>query len=147
MKLGRGQASELWCSHEKSPDLASLIRGNRFTPVFSGKCRIENLRDWQTNFRPVPEVILRMPAPSMDLPMHLTFNFEIQQGDLVYVGSCRRQDYKSEWQVGQDVQFRLSKDKLYLRRPNGKEMSLVFLLQAKVGPDGKPMTILQYKKK
>jgi hypothetical protein len=94
-----------------------------------------------------PEITLHLPPPSIDLPMHLNYQFEVQQGDLVYAGSCSRQDYKPEWQVGEDVQFRLSKDKMYLRRPNGKELRLVFLLQAKLGPDGKPITILQYKKK
>jgi hypothetical protein len=92
-----------------------------------------------------PEITLHLS--SIDLPMQLSYEFEIQQGDLVYVGSCRRQDYKPEWQAGRDVQFRLNKDSVYLRRPNGKELRLVFLLHAKLGPDGKPITILRSKKK
>jgi len=94
-----------------------------------------------------PEITLHLPPPSIDLPIHLTLQFEVQEGDLVYVGSCRRQDYKPEWQVGQDVQFRFSKDQMYLRRPNGKELRLLFLLQARLGPDGKPITILPAKRR
>lgn len=47
-----------------------------------------------------------------------------------------KRDYKTEWQVGDDVQFRLKKDKMYLKRTNERELTLDFLLQAKLGPDG-----------
>jgi hypothetical protein len=45
------------------------------------------------------------------------------------------------------MQFRTKKDKMYLKRPNGKEFGLEFLLQAKLGPDGKPVTILSQRKR
>jgi hypothetical protein len=95
-----------------------------------------------------PETVIPMPlvlGPS--LPVHLSYQFEVQQGDIVYVGYCQRRDYKAEWRVGDDVQFRLRKDKMYLKRPNGKEFILIFLLQAKLGTDGKPVTIFSYKKR
>jgi plasmid stabilization system protein ParE len=79
--------------------------------------------------------------------LHLAYQFEVQQADIVYIGYCEKRDYKAEWRVGDDVQFRLKKDKMYLKRPNGKEFMLEFLLQAKLGPDGKPITILGYKKR
>jgi len=96
-----------------------------------------------------PEVPFPMPLPSgqtVTLPMHFSYHFEVQQGDVVYVGYCQQSEYRPEWKVGDDVQFRLKKDKLYLKRSNGKELMLVFLLQATLGPDGKPTTILKYKK-
>jgi hypothetical protein len=91
-----------------------------------------------------------MPLPSgqtLALPLHLTYQFEVQQTDIVYIGYCGKRDYKAELRVGDDVQFRLKEDKVYLKRPNGKEFMLEFLLQAKLGPDGKPITILGYKKR
>jgi hypothetical protein len=96
-----------------------------------------------------PEVPFPMPLPSgqtLTLSMHFGYRFEVQQGDVVYVGSCQQSEYRPEWKVGDDVHFRLKKDKLYLKRPNGKELMLVFLLQAKLGPDGKPTTVLKYKR-
>jgi hypothetical protein len=99
-----------------------------------------------------PEYPLTIPplapnGPTVTLPMHLSYEFEIQQGDVVYMGYCDRRDYKDEWRVGDDVQFRLQKDKLILKRPNGKEFKLIFSTEAKLGPDGKPVTILSQKKR
>ena len=76
-----------------------------------------------------PEVPFTMPpltpkGPATTVPMHPYYEFEIQQGDVVYMGYCDRRDYKAEWRVGDDVQFRLQKDKLILKRPNGKEFKL-----------------------
>jgi hypothetical protein len=92
-----------------------------------------------------PEVDSPLPLPSgqtLLLPMHFSYQFEIQLGDVVYVGYCQTREYKAEWHVGDEMQFRTKKDKMYLKRPNGKEFGLEFLLQAKLGPDGKPVTIL-----
>ena len=83
----------------------------------------------------------------MQFPIHPTYQFEIQQGEVVYIGYCQNRDYKAEWHVGDDVQFRTKKNKLYLKRPNGKEFRLEFLLEAKLGPDGKPVTILSQRKR
>ena len=52
--------------------------------------------------------------------MRLSYQFEVQQGDIVYVGYCQRRDYKAEWRVGNDVQFRLRKDKMCLKTPQRK---------------------------
>ena len=89
-----------------------------------------------------------MPSgQTFSIPVHLSYQFEIHQGDAVFVGYCQKRDYKAEWHVGSDVQFRMKKDKLYLKRPNGKEFTLEFLLQAKLGPDGKPVTFLSQRKR
>jgi hypothetical protein len=96
-----------------------------------------------------PDVPFPLPLPlgqTSNLVLHLSYQFEVQQGDTVYVGYCQRSEYRPEWKVGDDVQFRLRKDKMYLKRANGKELMLVFLLSAKLGADGKPTTILKYKK-
>jgi hypothetical protein len=96
-----------------------------------------------------PEVLLPIPVSpgqTFNWPMHFSYEFEIQQGDVVYIGYCQKSEYKAEWHVGDETQFRLVKDKIYLRRPNGKELRLVFLLQAKLGADGKPVTILKQKR-
>ena len=67
-------------------------------------------------------------------------------GDVVYVGYCKKQAYIAEWNVGDEVQFRTKNNKMYLKRPNGKEFTLEFMLQAKLGPDGKPQTIFNQRK-
>jgi len=78
--------------------------------------------------------------------MHLFYKFEIQQADVLYVGLCQRKDYRAEWRVADDIQFRLKKDKIYLRRQEKGELALNLLLTAKLGPDGKPTTIVAFGK-
>jgi len=94
-----------------------------------------------------PEVLLPLPFFSVTFPINPTYEFEIQQCEVVYVGYCQHRDYKAEWHVGDEVQFRMKKSNLYLRRPNGKEFRLEFLLEATLGPDGKPVTILSQRKR
>jgi hypothetical protein len=97
-----------------------------------------------------PEVQFPLPTTSgqtLNVPMHLVYEFEVQEGDTLYKGYCQPSEYKPEWKAGDDVQFRLKQNKIYLKRPNGKELRLVFLMQAKLGVDGKPVTILKSNKR
>ena len=97
-----------------------------------------------------PEINFPLPLPSgqvFSMPVHWSYMFEIQQGDLVYVGSCQKRDYKPDWRVTDDVEFRLKNDKMYLRRPQGKELALDFILSAKLGSDGKPIAVVSSTKK
>ena len=86
------------------------------------------------------------PGQAVSVPMHLFYKFEIQQADVLYVGLCQRKDYRAEWRVADDIQFRLKKDKIYLRRQEKGELALNLLLTAKLGPDGKPTTIVAFGK-
>jgi hypothetical protein len=52
--------------------------------------------------------------------MHFSYEFEVQQGDFVYIGYCQKSEYRSEWKVREEAQFRLKKDKMYLKRPMEK---------------------------
>lgn len=79
--------------------------------------------------------------------MHPFYEFEIHQGDVLYIGVCQKRDYKAEWRVRDDVHFRLQKDKIYLKRPNGKEFQLDFIMEAKLGPDGKPVSVVSHTKR
>jgi hypothetical protein len=95
-----------------------------------------------------PETPVALPLPSgqtLDVPVHVLYKFEIQVGDLWYVGSCLKKEYKAQWRVRDAVQFRLNKDKMYLRRPKRGELVLEFLRSAKLGPDAKPITVVSFK--
>jgi hypothetical protein len=97
-----------------------------------------------------PEESIPIPVgngQTMNWPVHFNYKFEVQKGDVVYIGYCQKSAYKAEWQVGDNVEFRLNKDKMYLKRPNGKELTLVFLLEARLGPDGQPITVLKSKRR
>jgi hypothetical protein len=97
-----------------------------------------------------PEVNFPLPLPSgqvFNMPVHWSYMFEVQQGDLVYVASCPKRDYKAEWRVSDDVEFRLKNDKMYLRRPQGKELTLDFILSARLDSDGKPITVVNFRSK
>jgi len=96
-----------------------------------------------------PETDLPFPLPSgqtWTLPTHRIYELEVHQADLVYIGYCPKRDYKGEWRAGDDVQLRTKKGKLFLKRSNGKEFVLDLQREAKIGPDGKAVTFLSYKK-
>ena len=117
-----------------------------FCPVYAGR------KTYQTGKLvsvQSPETDLPFPLPSgqmWTLPTHLIYDLEVRQADLVYIGYCPKRAYKGEWRAGDDVQFRIQKDKLFLKRSNGKEFVLDLQLEAKIGPEGKPVTFLSYKK-
>ena len=73
------------------------------------------------------------------LPTPMIYRVWVRSGDVIYVGDCLRSNFRQEWRVNEEVQFRLKRDKLYLRRPNGKEFELTMFGQARSGPDGKPV--------
>jgi hypothetical protein len=97
-----------------------------------------------------PDTPFPLPLPSgqvIGVPMQPLNRFAIQQGDILYLGTCLKRDCKPEWRVGDDIQFRREKDKLYLKRPEHGERELHFLLSAKLDADGKPVAVLDYAKK
>jgi hypothetical protein len=97
-----------------------------------------------------PETPFPLPLPSgqiIGVPTQLLNEFGIQQRDILYLGTCLKRDCKPEWRVGDDVQFRREKGKLYLKRPKHGECELQFLLSAKLDADGKPIAVLDYARK
>lgn len=73
------------------------------------------------------------------LPTPMIYRVWVRSGDVIYIGDCLRRDFRQEWRINEEVQFRLKRDKLYLRRPNGKEFELTMFAHARSGPDGKPV--------
>lgn len=63
------------------------------------------------------------PLGNPPFPSYLVF---IRVGDVVYGGSCRREQFTNEWKVKDDVEFRIVKNFLFLKRPNGKELRLAY---------------------
>jgi hypothetical protein len=129
--------------------LVLLVLALHSAPIYGSEKTYEDGKLVSVNS---PEVSLTIPplvpsGPTVTFPLHLSYHFGVQQGDVVYICYCQKRDYKAEWRVGDAVQFRLQRDKMYLKRPNGKEFKLEFLLEAKLGPDGKPVTVVSYKKR
>jgi hypothetical protein len=83
----------------------------------------------------------RPTDPVLIVPTHLFYNFDIQVGDVHYVAACGAYRYRPEWKVGHDVHFRLKKDQVYLKRPNGKEFRLDFWAETLVRPDGTSLMV------
>lgn len=61
--------------------------------------------------------------------------FKIQLGELVYVAEYRagKLSYKPEWIVHDPIELRLEKDKMFLKRPDGKELEVMVI--KRVRPD------------
>ena len=87
-----------------------------------------------------------LPLPSgqtVGIPVDVLHQFVIEESDVLYIGSCLEKDYpKPKWQTGETVQFRREKDKMYLKKPRRGELELHFLLSMRLGPNGKPIAVL-----
>jgi hypothetical protein len=56
------------------------------------------------------------------------YSFEIQAGDFTYFVNAAmccplRSQYKLEWTANDPIEFRFDKDKMFVKRPNGKELN------------------------
>ena len=79
----------------------------------------------------------------INVPVPFGYKIELRQGDVVYIGARQKQRYAGEWRTGDEVQFRLHRNRLYLRRPNGRELRLAFVLRANIGADGKLTNVVR----
>lgn len=82
-----------------------------------------------------------LPLPTVKTKTTLGYQFMIRRGDIIYTGYCQHEHCKPEWQVGSNVQYRLDKYAIYLRRTNGKELRLDFVSEERLGMDGTLTTI------
>jgi hypothetical protein len=75
----------------------------------------------------VPPLCQNCAALQLPLPLGVTYMFDIQQDDITYVGACTaktKKSYAADWVIHDPVEYRVEKDKLFLKRPNGKELRL-----------------------
>lgn len=80
----------------------------------------------------------------VNVPVTVGYEFCVRhQSDLAYIGFCQGSNCQVEWHVGDKIQYRLSGNSIYLRRPNGKELRLDFTSEAKVDSNGRPVTIIR----
>jgi hypothetical protein len=77
------------------------------------------------------------PNNSFPFPLHLGVNyqFQIQAGDIVYVANCwskSKRNFGSEWVVKDPVEFRVVKDRLFLKRTGKSELRLGLMTRARL---------------
>ena len=82
----------------------------------------------------VKDMTTTLPIPSgsgqnvaLPLPVGINYQFQIQSDMIVYVGNCwstDKKNYGSEWVVNDPIEFRVDKDKLFLKRSNKGELQL-----------------------
>jgi hypothetical protein len=73
---------------------------------------------------PVPLGGALLPPPQI----LVGYSLEIQAGDFTYFVNAARccplgSSYKLEWTVNDPIEFRFDKDKMFVKRPNGKELN------------------------
>ena len=74
---------------------------------------------------------------SIPLPFGINYQFQVQSDMILYVGNCWSKDkrsYGSEWVVNDPVEFRLEKDRLFLKRPTKGELRLALMIRLRVLP-------------
>ena len=78
-------------------------------------------------------------SASIPVPMGINYEFQVQSDMIVYVAYCWSKDkrsYGSEWVVNDPVQFRVEKDKVFLKRPSKGELRLALMVRLRVLPKG-----------
>jgi hypothetical protein len=68
----------------------------------------------------------------LQMPLHMGVNyqFEISVDDILYVGSCwskGKRNYGSDWVIKDPVEFRVEKNKLFLKRPLKGELRVALM--------------------
>jgi hypothetical protein len=85
---------------------------------------------------------LSIPAGSgqniaLPIALGINYQFQVQSDMIVYVGNCWSKDkrhYGAEWVVNDPIEFRVDKDKLFLKRPNKGEFRLALMTRLRVLP-------------
>ena len=76
-------------------------------------------------------------SASIPIPMGINYEFQVQSDMIVYVANCWSKDkrsYGSEWVVNDPVEFRVEKDKLFLKRLSKGELRLALMMRLRVLP-------------
>ena len=64
------------------------------------------------------------------LPLGFNYQFQVQSDMIVYIAGCWSKNKRSlrfEWVVNDPVEFRVEKDKLFLKRPSKGELRLALM--------------------
>jgi len=75
---------------------------------------------------------------ALPLPLGLDYQFQIQSDMVLYVGMCQSRDkrnYGADWVVNDPIEFRVDKDKLFLKRSPKGEVRLALLTRVRVMPE------------
>jgi hypothetical protein len=70
----------------------------------------------------------------LSVPLGDIYWFTIQKDEITYFAACasrQKKSYAADWVINDPVQFRIDKDKLFLKRPNGKEMRLAPVMRVR----------------
>ena len=82
----------------------------------------------------VPPLCQNCSAVEFPVPLGVTYMFEIEQGDIRYVAACTsraKKSYAADWVIHDSVEYRIDRDKLFLKRPNGKELRLGLVMKVR----------------
>lgn len=82
----------------------------------------------------MPPLCQNCAALQLPLPLGVTYMFEIRQDDNRYVAACTskaKKSYAADWIIHDPVEYRVEKEKLFLKRPNGKELRLALLTRSR----------------
>jgi hypothetical protein len=75
---------------------------------------------------------------ALPIPLGLDYQFQIQCDMIVYVGMCKSKDkrnYGADWVVNDPIEFRVDRDKLFLKRSPKGELRLARLTRLRVMPN------------
>jgi len=68
------------------------------------------------------------------------YRFDISAEGVTYIAACfspRKRGFASDWTVQNSIEFRVHDDKLFLKRPSGKELRVSLLMKTQETNQGK----------
>jgi hypothetical protein len=75
----------------------------------------------------------------LPIPMGVLYRFDIEADRITYLAECaskKKKSFAAEWVVHDPVQFRVQKDKLFLKAPSGKELRLALITKVRAVSSG-----------
>lgn len=81
--------------------------------------------------------VMTGPGGSLPYLLHMgtNYQFQIRADDILYVANCwskNKKNYGSAWVVKDPVEFRIAKDKFFLKRPDKKELRLALVTRLRI---------------
>jgi hypothetical protein len=79
---------------------------------------------------------------TIPLSVGTMYKFEIASEGVNYIAACfsrRKQGFASDWTVQNSIEFRVHNDKLFLKRPSGKELRVLLLTKTQETNQGKAL--------
>jgi hypothetical protein len=86
----------------------------------------------------IPPLVQNGSGFTMQIPLGVAYKFTLDADGIAYFAACvskAKKSFAADWVVNDPVQFRVEKNRLYLKRPNGTALRLGLIEKIRIKPD------------